>query len=129
MIQMGDGMLAGLVAVVGLVDTHVVMAFQVQAGEITGGRAKALVGVAVALISVVVGGIALARSAGRLGSVGSIIALSLGSSASYSAQYISGNVTGDFGSGGGRLGAIVALVLGLIGMVLGGLARARSSSR
>jgi hypothetical protein len=50
----------------------------------------------VALISVVLGGLALSRSAGRIG------------------------------TGSGRLGAIVALVLGLIGMVLGGLALSRS---
>ena len=46
---------------------------------------------AVGLISVVIGGLALARSAGRIG------------------------------TGNGRLGAIVALVVGLIGMALGGL--------
>jgi hypothetical protein len=34
--------------------------------------------------------------------------------------------TGGFGTGGGRAGAIVALVLGLIGISLGGLALARS---
>ena len=34
--------------------------------------------------------------------------------------------TGGFGTGGGRAGAIVALVLGLIGVNLGGLALARS---
>lgn len=33
--------------------------------------------------------------------------------------------TGAIGTGSGRAGAIVALVLGLIGIVLGGLARAR----
>jgi hypothetical protein len=37
-----------------------------------------------------------------------------------------GSSTGGFGSGGGRAGAIVALVLGQIGMNLGGLALARS---
>jgi hypothetical protein len=45
---------------------------------------------------VVLGGLALARSAGRIG------------------------------TGSGRGGAIVALVVGLIGMVLGGLALTRS---
>ena len=48
------------------------------------------------LIGVVIGGLALARSAGRIG------------------------------TGSGRLGAIVALVVGLIGIALGGLALARS---
>ena len=63
---------------------------------ITNGRARALVAAVVGLISLVVGGLALARSAGRIG------------------------------IGNGRAGAIVALVLGLIGMNLGGLALARS---
>jgi len=58
------------------------------AGAITSGRARALVAVAVGLISLVIGGLALARSAGRIG------------------------------AGNGRSGAIVALALGLIGMVL-----------
>src|SRR5215472_7575459 len=58
---------------------------------ITNGRARALVAAVVGLISLVIGGLALARSAGRIG------------------------------AGSGRAGAIVALValvLGLIGMVL-----------
>jgi hypothetical protein len=37
-----------------------------------------------------------------------------------------GSSTGGFGTGSGRAGAFVALVLGLIGMNLGGLALARS---
>jgi len=60
------------------------------------GRFEANVAAVVGLISLVVGGLALARSAGRIG------------------------------TGNGRAGAIVALVLGLIGMNLGGLALARS---
>ncbi|HEY8460893.1 MAG TPA: DUF6223 family protein, partial [Blastocatellia bacterium] len=55
---------------------------------ITKGRARAIVAAVVGLISLVVGGLALARSAGRIG------------------------------AGNGRVGAIVALALGLIGMVL-----------
>ena len=60
------------------------------------GRIRALVAAVVGLISLVIGGLALARSAGRIG------------------------------AGSGRAGAIVALVLGLIGMNLSGLALARS---
>jgi hypothetical protein len=59
------------------------------------GRIGAIVAAVVALIGVVLGGLALARSAGRIG------------------------------TGNGRRGAIVALVLELIGMVIGGLALAR----
>src|ERR1044072_2185674 len=46
------------------------------AGEITSGRARSLVGGVVGLISVIVGGLALARS--RRGRVGSIVAFILG---------------------------------------------------
>jgi len=60
------------------------------------GRTVPTVAAVLGLISVVIGGLALARSAGRIG------------------------------AGNGRAGAIVALVLGLVGMVLGGLALARS---
>src|SRR5215213_9288946 len=63
---------------------------------ITDGRARALVGAVVALISLVIGGLALARSAGLIG------------------------------TGSGRAGAIAALALGLIGMILGVLALTRS---
>ena len=34
--------------------------------------------------------------------------------------------TGDFGAGGGRAGAIIAIVMGLISMVLAGIALTRS---
>jgi hypothetical protein len=64
--------------------------------DLTAGRARAIVAAVVGLISLVIGGQALARSTGRIG------------------------------TGNGRAGAIVALVLGLIGMNLGGLALARS---
>jgi len=97
---------------------------------ITPGRARALVGVVVGLISLVVGGLALARSAGRIGAgngrAGAIVALALGLIGIVLSVVHLGNSPGGFGTGGGRAGAIVALVLGLIGMNLGWLALARS---
>src|SRR4051812_36088139 len=63
----------------------------VDAYTLTPGRLVGTVAALVALAGVVVGGLALARSAGRLG------------------------------NGSGRRGAIVALVAGLTGMVIGGL--------
>ncbi|MET8909030.1 DUF6223 family protein [Micromonospora sp. NPDC004551] len=59
----------------------------------TTGRLLGSVAALVALAGVVVGGLALARSAGRIGN----------------------------GNGNGRRGALVALVAGLTGMVLGGV--------
>jgi hypothetical protein len=100
------------------------------AGAITSGRARALVGVVVGLMSVVIGGLALARSAGRIGTgsgrVGAIVALVLGLVGIILSVMHLGTSTGGFGTGSGRAGAIVALVLGLIGMNLGGLALIRS---
>jgi hypothetical protein len=97
---------------------------------ITSGRAKALVAAVVGLISLVVGGLALARSAGRIsignGRAGAIVALMLGLIGMILSVVHLGSSTGGFGTGGGRAGAIVALVFGLIGVNLGGLALARS---
>ena len=92
----------------------------------TPARARALVGAVVGLISLIIGGIALARS-GRVGSgrTGAIVALVLGVlGLILSVVHLAGS-TG-FGTGGGRAGAIVALVLALIGTSLGGLALSRS---
>jgi hypothetical protein len=97
---------------------------------ITNGRARAIVAAVVGLISLVVGGLALARSAGRIGAgngrAGAIVALVLGLIGMVLSVVHLGSSTGGFGTGSGRAGAIVALVLGLIGMNLGGLALARS---
>lgn len=97
---------------------------------ITAGRAEALVAAAVGLISLLIGGLALARAAGRIGNgngrVGAVIALVLGLIGMVLSVVHLGSSTGGFGTGSGRAGAIVALVLGLVGMNLGGLALARS---
>src|SRR5919106_3236828 len=63
----------------------------VSVSTLTAERIAAALGAAVGLIGAVVGGLALARSAGRIG------------------------------PGNGRRGAIVALVMGPIGLVIGGL--------
>ena len=97
---------------------------------LTSGRARALVAAAVGLISLIIGGLALARSAGRIGigngRAGAVVALTLGLIGMVLSVVHLGSSTGGFGTGGGRAGAIVALVLGLIGINLGGLALARS---
>lgn len=115
---------------VGFYATHLGFASEVTNGAMTSGRARALVGAVVGLISLIIGGLALARSAGRLGNgngrTGAIVALVLGLIGMVLSVVHLGSSTGGFGTGGGRAGAIVALVLGLIGMILGGLALARS---
>jgi hypothetical protein len=100
------------------------------AADLTAGRARALVAAVVGLISLIIGGLALARSAGRIGSgngrAAGIVALILGLIGMVLSVVHLGTSTGGFGTGGGRAGAIVALVLGLLGMNLGWLALSRS---
>ena len=118
--KIGNGILTGLIAAY---ITH--FGFAV---DVTAGRARSMVAAAVGLISLVIGGLALARSAGRTGNAraGALVALVLGLIGMVLSVVHLGTSTGGFGTGSGRAGAIVALVLGLIGINLGGLALARS---
>jgi len=83
-----------------------------------------------ALVGVVIGGLALARSAGRIGTgngrMGAIVALLAGLIAVVNGGLNLAIAKGGPGTGNGVVGAAVALVLGLIAMALGGLALARS---
>ena len=95
----------------------------------TGGRTGAVVAGLVGLGGVVIGGLAMARAAGRIAfgdaRITAIVALLLGLTGAILSVVHLGNSTGGFGTGNGRAGAIVALVLGLIAVNLGGLALAR----
>ena len=126
MMKNGNTILMALFAAVDFSTTH--FSFAVEPGAITNGRARALVAAGVALISVIVGGLALARSSKRIGNgrTGAVVALILGLISMILSVVHLGTYTGGFGTGSGRAGAIVALVLALIGMNLGGLALARS---
>ena len=92
------------------------------------GRLLPTVAAVVGLIGVVLGGLALARSAGRIGNGrrGAIAAVVAGLISLLVGGVHAANSAGGFGTGNGRAGAIVAIVLGLISMVLGGLALARA---
>lgn len=83
-----------------------------------------------ALVGVVIGGLALARSAGRMGTgngrMGAIVALVAGLIAVVNGGLNLASAEGGPGTGNGVVGGAVALVLGLIAMALGGLALARS---
>ena len=83
-----------------------------------------------ALVGVVIGGLALARPAGRFGTasgrLGATVALAAGLIAVVNGGLVLATATGGPGTGNGVVGGAVALVLGLIAMVLGGLALARS---
>lgn len=98
------------------------------------GRLGAFSAAIVGLIGIVIGGRALARSAGRARSVddirnggrGAVIAMALGLTAMAVGGLIVATSDGGVGTGNGLAGAVVAMVLGLIGIVLGTLARARA---
>jgi hypothetical protein len=97
---------------------------------LTSGRVLGLVGGLLALAGVVIGGLALARSAGRIGrgsgQRGAIVALAAGLACMVIGGLVVGMAKGGPGTGYGIVGGYVDLVLGLIAVVLGGLALARS---
>ena len=117
------------IGVVNFHTTHVVLVFQAAPSGMTSARAAALLSVGIGLISVVLGGVALARATGRL-KTGSSLALSV---VALLLGFIGISVSGvllatsaGIGTGGGSLGAIVAFLLSLIGAALGGVALAGS---
>lgn len=136
MMKQRNGILTGLIvacaACADFYTTHLGFTVDLTAGAIGAGkgRAGAIVAAVVGLISLVIGGLALARSAGLVGAgagrAGAFVALALGLIGTVLSVAHLGSSTGGFGTGSGRAGAIVALALGLIGMNLGGLALARS---
>lgn len=92
----------------------------------TPGRASSLIGAAMGLISIVSGGLALRSSARVLFKKrGAILALAGGLVCIVLSIVHLARVTGGFGTGSGKLGAIVAIVLGVTGTALGGIAMAR----
>jgi len=81
-----------------------------------------------AVVGVVIGGLALARPASRFiacGRLGAIAALVAGLIAVVNGGLVLAIANGGPGSGNGVVGGAAALVLGLIDMVLGGLAMGR----
>lgn len=93
------------------------------------GRLVPTVAAVVGLVGVVLGGVALARSGGRVrtGSwrIGARAAVVAGLISLVVGGLHAANSAGGFGTGNGLAGAIVAIVVGLIGMILGGLALVR----
>ena len=99
------------------------------------GRLGAFVAVLIGLTGIVIGGRALARSAGRPraaggdGTGGASARRRHGAGAEWADSRRTvcwPRPTVVLGTGNGLAGAVVAMVLGLIGIVLGGLARARA---
>ncbi|MBF6239095.1 hypothetical protein IU474_18765 [Nocardia otitidiscaviarum] len=96
------------------------------ASELSAGRLGGLVAALVGIAGVVVGGLALARRGGRLGTGGAAIAAAVaGLFAIALGALVVVTADGGLGTGNGLGGGIVAMVIGLIALIVGGLARAR----
>jgi hypothetical protein len=123
---------AGLVHVV-LVAAHVSEPAPTTVYGMTSRRLWATTALVLALVSVVIGGLALRRSAGRMGTgngrMGAIGAVTAGLIAAVNGGVNLAIATGGPGTGNGVIGGAAALLLGLIAMALGGLGLARSRRR
>lgn len=95
---------------------------------LTTGRLVGTVAGLVALIGVVIGGLALARSTRRIGTGrrGANVAMVAGLTGAVIGGVVVAVADGGPGSGSGIVGGFVAVVVGLIAIVLGWLAVARS---
>ncbi|RVU23187.1 hypothetical protein EOT10_19315 [Streptomyces antnestii] len=102
----------------------------VDAYDLTAGRLVGTAAALVALAGVVIGGLALSRSAGRIGNGngkrGAVVALGAGLIGMAVGVVNLALADGGPGTGNGVIGGAVALVLGLTAVVLGRLALARS---
>jgi hypothetical protein len=117
------GLLAGLVHAV-LVASHLSEPAATTVYGLTSRRLWALLADVLALIGVIVGGLALARpAAGRLGA---LAGLATGLIAGVNGGLVLAVANGGPGSGNGVIGGAGALVLGVMAMALGGLALVRS---
>ncbi|GAA3196933.1 DUF6223 family protein [Nonomuraea roseoviolacea] len=98
----------------------------VSAYTMTAGRLWSLVGMALGLAGLVAGGLALARSAGRIGAGprrrGAIAALAAGTAGAVIGGLVVAAAKGGPGTGYGIVGGFLAIGVGLIAMVLAGLA-------
>ena len=119
----------GLVHLV-LVAAHVSEPAATTVYGMTPGRLWATTAALLALVGVVIGGLALRRTAARIGTGsgrrGAIVALVAGLIAAVNGGLNLAVATGGPGTGNGVIGAAGAIVLGLVASVLGGLALMRS---
>jgi len=94
------------------------------------GRIGASLGGLLGLAGVIIGGLALARPAGRFGTSnaprGAVLALAAGLIGIALGGVVAATADGGVGTGNGLGGAYVAIVVGSISVILGGLAWARA---
>ena len=113
-----------------LVTAHLSQPASTTVYGLTFRRFWATTAVVLALIGVLVGGLALARPTSRFGTasgrLGTIVALAGGLIGIINGVLVLAFASGGPGSGNGVVGGAAALVLGLVAMTLTGLAVARS---
>ncbi|WP_433356229.1 DUF6223 family protein [Microtetraspora malaysiensis] len=107
-----------------------VQSADVDAYTMTAGRLWSLGGALLGLAGVVIGGLALARSTGRIGTGdgrrGAVVAVVAGLAGVVIGGVVVAVAKGGPGTGYGIVGGFMALVVGLIAVVLGGLVLARA---
>jgi hypothetical protein len=106
-----------------------VQSADVDAYTLTAARLWATSAALLGLVGAVIGGLALARSVRRIGNggrQGPIVALASGLVAMVGGALNLAVADGGPGTGNGVVGGALALMLGLVAVVLGGLAVARS---
>jgi hypothetical protein len=129
LISRGTGLLAAaaLLVAIGLVApaaAHASVQPAVSAYTMTPRRMAASLAVLTALIGAIIGGRALARAASR--QRWALVALLVEPIALVAGGLVVATAKGGLGTGNGLGGGVVAMLVGLIGMTLGGLALARS---
>lgn len=121
---------AALIGVVGLATPAAAYAVAQPAtgAYLTAGRFWSLVAAALGIAGVILGGLAMARSARRIGSGrrGAMAAMAAGLAGVVIGGLVVVAAEGGPGTGYGIVGGFMALAVGLLAMVLGGLAMARS---
>jgi hypothetical protein len=123
---------ATLLGIVGLATPAAaqVLVQPVDAYTLTAGRLWSAVAALLGLAGVVIGGLALARSARRIGTGtgrrGAVVALAAGLVCTVIGGLVVAAADGGPGTGYGIVGGYVDLAVGPIAMVLGGLALARA---
>jgi hypothetical protein len=101
----------------------------VAAGGLTAGRTQSLAGLAIASIGAIVGWLAVARSTGGRQHRRGVVAALAGLIGVVLAVRHLTTASGAIGTGSGKLGAIVALLVAMFAAALGGLAVARARRR
>ena len=123
LVSLGAAALFGLLVHAVLVTARVSEPASITVYGLTSRRLWATAVVVLSLVGVVIGGLTLARPAGRFGfasgRLGAIVALAAGLAAVVNGALVLAIATGGPGTGNGVVGAAGAFVLGLIAVALG----------